>query len=125
MAVVEGYSEHVMDAIGAEAIPGHEGLRAAMDARRRSRSAPERIIERLLGLDLKLRQYEHGKRFCDAVVAEAGIEGLNRVWESPSALPTASELRGPRSGSSGSGRPPRRPPSGAGAAGPAAWPRRV
>jgi coenzyme F420 biosynthesis associated uncharacterized protein len=95
MAVVEGYSEHVMDAIAREAIPGHEKLRSAMDARRRSRSAPERILERLLGLDFKLRQYELGKRFCDAVAEAAGIEGLNRVWESPEALPTEAELEAP------------------------------
>jgi coenzyme F420 biosynthesis associated uncharacterized protein len=95
MAVVEGYSEHVMDAIARDAIPEHEKLRAAMDARRRSRSAPERILERLLGLDIKMRQYELGKRFCDAVAESAGIEGLNRVWESPEALPTAEELEAP------------------------------
>jgi coenzyme F420 biosynthesis associated uncharacterized protein len=95
MAVIEGYSEHVMDAIAAEAIPGHEGLRLAMDARRRSRSAPQRLIEGLLGLDMKMRQYEQGKVFCDAVVAEAGMEGLNRVWASPSSLPRPSELEQP------------------------------
>jgi coenzyme F420 biosynthesis associated uncharacterized protein len=95
MAVVEGYSEHVMDAIAAEAIPGHEELRRAMDARRRSRSAPERLIEGLLGLDMKIRQYEQGKRFCDAVVAEAGVGALNRVWESPASLPTPHELEHP------------------------------
>ncbi|HEV2875573.1 MAG TPA: zinc-dependent metalloprotease [Thermoleophilaceae bacterium] len=95
MAVVEGYSEHVMDEIAREAIPDHEKLRTAMDARRRSRSAPQRIVERLLGFDVKLRQYELGKRFCDAVAASAGIEGLNRVWESPEALPSAEELEAP------------------------------
>ena len=95
MAVIEGYSEHVMDAIAAEAIPGHEGLRTAMDARRRSRSAPERLIEGLLGLDMKMRQYEQGKVFCDGVVAEAGMEALNRVWASPESLPTPSELEHP------------------------------
>jgi coenzyme F420 biosynthesis associated uncharacterized protein len=95
MAVVEGYSEHVMDAIAAEAIPGHEPLREAMDARRRSRSAPERLIERLLGLNLKMRQYEQGKAFCDAVATAGGIEALNRVWSSPEALPTEAELEHP------------------------------
>jgi coenzyme F420 biosynthesis associated uncharacterized protein len=95
MAVVEGYSEHVMDEIGRDVIPDHEKLRKAMDARRRSRSAPQRIIERLLGFDVKLRQYELGKRFSDAVAASAGIDGLNRVWESPEALPTAQELEAP------------------------------
>jgi coenzyme F420 biosynthesis associated uncharacterized protein len=95
MAVVEGYSEHVMDEIARDTIPDHEKLRSAMDARRRSRSAPQRIVERLLGFDVKLRQYELGKRFCDAVAASAGIEGLNRVWESPESLPTAEELEAP------------------------------
>ena len=95
MAVIEGYGEHVMDAIAAEAIPGHERLREAMDRRRRSRSAPERLVERLLGLDIKLRQYELGKRFCDAVVKEAGIEGLNVVWRAPEMLPSARELEHP------------------------------
>ena len=95
MAVIEGYSEYVMDALGASLVPGHERLRAAMDRRRQSRSAPERLLQKLLGLDLKLRQYEQGKRFCDAVVEGHGITMLNRVWGSPQALPSASELRRP------------------------------
>jgi coenzyme F420 biosynthesis associated uncharacterized protein len=95
MAVVEGYSEHVMDAIDEEAIPGREALREAMDRRRRSRSAPELVIERLLGFEVKLRQYEQGKRFCDAVVGAAGIEVLDRVWEGPGALPSPHELEHP------------------------------
>ena len=95
MAVVEGYSEHVMDAVGAGLIPTYAGLREALERRRRSRSAPERILQRLLGLELKLRQYELGKSFCDAVAAEAGIAGLNRVWAAPEALPTLAELEAP------------------------------
>jgi coenzyme F420 biosynthesis associated uncharacterized protein len=95
MSVIEGYSEHVMDAIAADVIPDHEQLREAMDRRRRSRSAPQRIIERLLGFDVKLRQYELGKKFADAVVALGGIEALNRVWSSPEALPTMDELQHP------------------------------
>jgi coenzyme F420 biosynthesis associated uncharacterized protein len=96
MAVIEGYGEHVMDAIAVQAIPEHDQLRTAMDRRRRSRSAPERLVERLLGLDIKLRQYELGKRFCDAVVADAGIEGLNAVWRAPEMLPSPHELEHPR-----------------------------
>lgn len=97
MAVVEGYSEHVMDAVGTGVLPQYEGLREAMERRRRSRSAPERLLLRLLGLDQKMKQYEDGKRFCDAVVAEGGIETLNVVWHAPTALPTAAELRSPAS----------------------------
>ena len=50
-------------------------------------------------MDLKLRQYEQGKAFCDGVVARAGIEGLNRVWIGPEAMPTVAELDDPRAGS--------------------------
>jgi uncharacterized protein (DUF2342 family) len=84
-----------MDRVAAEFIPGHEKLRAAMDRRRSSRSAPQRIIEKLLGFDVKLRQYQQGKKWADAVASLAGIEGLNRVWSSASALPSPDELQHP------------------------------
>ena len=93
MAVVEGYAEHVMDVVGEQALPHYEGLRAAMQRRRKNRSAPERLLQKLLGMDMKMRQYEDGKAFCDAVVADRDIATLNRVWESPEALPDLSELR--------------------------------
>jgi coenzyme F420 biosynthesis associated uncharacterized protein len=95
MAVIEGYSEHVMDALGVTLVPAYEKLREAMDRRRRSRSAPERLLQKLLGLDMKMRQYEQGKRFCDAVVDQVGIDGLNAVWRAPEAMPTPAELEDP------------------------------
>ena len=84
-----------MDALAPELVPDHDGLREAMDTRRRNRSAPERILQKLLGMDVKLRQYELGKAFCDAVAAEGGIDLLNRAWDSPGALPTLIELERP------------------------------
>jgi putative hydrolase len=95
MAVIEGYAEHVMDAVGKEVLPSLETLRSALDRRRQGRSTPLRLLERILGLELKMRQYEIGKRFCDAVVAGGGIEALNRVWSGPDALPSLDELRHP------------------------------
>ena len=76
MAVLEGYSEHVMDAVGARLLETLPELRAAMERRRRSRSAPERVLQRLIGLDLKIRQYELGKHFCDGAAA-SGEEVVN------------------------------------------------
>ena len=95
MSLIEGHAEHTMDAIGAEVLPSLPRLHAALNRRREVRSLPWRVIERLLGLELKLRQYEVGRRFCDAVVSEGGPEALARVWTGPEALPSTAELQAP------------------------------
>ncbi len=95
MAVIEGHAEHVMDAVGAKALPSQERLRAAMEQRRENRPPLLRVFERLLGLDLKMRQYKDGKRFCDRVVELGGIAALNVAWSSPAALPDLAELADP------------------------------
>ncbi len=96
MSLIEGHAEHVMDAVGAEALPSIERMRTAMDRRRRSRAWPWRIVERLLGLEMKMRQYELGRAFCDEVVAGGGPRALARVWESPAMLPSGEELERPQ-----------------------------
>jgi coenzyme F420 biosynthesis associated uncharacterized protein len=95
MALLEGYAEHVMDAVGAELLSDLEAMRAAMERRRHERSGLLRVLEKLIGMDLKLRQYQQGKAFCDAVVARGGIEALNRAWAGPEALPAYAELDDP------------------------------
>jgi coenzyme F420 biosynthesis associated uncharacterized protein len=95
MAVIEGHAEHVMDAVAPDLLPSLPELRAALNRRRRSQSALSRLVAKLLGMDLKLRQYEQGKRFCDAVVSQGGVEALHRVFGAPEALPTLEELQNP------------------------------
>jgi coenzyme F420 biosynthesis associated uncharacterized protein len=95
MSLIEGHAEHTMDAIGAEVLPSLPRLRTAMNRRRESRGLPWRILERLLGLELKLRQYETGRRFCDAVVDARGPQALALAWSGPQALPTPAELEDP------------------------------
>ncbi len=97
MSLIEGHAEHTMDAVGAEYLPSLPRLRRAMNRRRESRGLPWRVLERLLGLELKLRQYEAGRRFCDAVVAAGGEGTLALVWRGPENLPDARELEAPAS----------------------------
>jgi coenzyme F420 biosynthesis associated uncharacterized protein len=92
MALLEGYAEHVMDAVGADLLEDLPAMRSALERRRREKSGFLRLLERLIGMDLKMRQYEQGKAFCDAVVGLGGIEALNRAWSGPEALPTSAEL---------------------------------
>jgi coenzyme F420 biosynthesis associated uncharacterized protein len=95
MAVIEGYAEHVMDAVGAGLDPEYARLREATEAERRRRGMLDAIVIRLLGLDMKLRQYGLGKRFADFVAARSGITELNDVWREPGALPDPNELESP------------------------------
>jgi coenzyme F420 biosynthesis associated uncharacterized protein len=95
MGVVEGHAEHVMDVVGAQALPSLDALRVALDRRRRERPPLFALLERLIGLDAKLRQYEDGKRFCDAVASAAGPAALHTVFEGPQQLPSAAELKDP------------------------------
>jgi coenzyme F420 biosynthesis associated uncharacterized protein len=95
MSLIEGHAEHTMDAVGAELLPSLPRLRTALNRRREARPLPWRVLERLLGLELKLRQYEIGRRFCDAIVADAGPRALAGAWSEPAALPTMDELREP------------------------------
>lgn len=95
MSLIEGHAEHTMDAVGAELLPSLPHLRSAMTRRRESRGLPWRVLERLLGLELKLRQYEVGRRFCDAVVDAGGPETLAVAWRSAAELPTTQELTEP------------------------------
>jgi uncharacterized protein (DUF2342 family) len=95
MSLIEGHAEHTMDAVGAEVLPSLPRLRAALNRRRESRGLPWRVLERLLGLELKMRQYEIGRRFCDAVVSEGGPQTLALAWSGPEALPSTQELEQP------------------------------
>jgi coenzyme F420 biosynthesis associated uncharacterized protein len=95
MSLIEGHAEHTMDAIGAEVLPSLPALRRAMNRRRQSRGLQWRVLEKLLGLEMKLRQYEVGRRFCDAVVAQGGPQALARVWSGPEQLPSSQELTEP------------------------------
>lgn len=96
MSLIEGHAEHTMDVIGADTLPSLPHLRAAMNRRRQQRSVPWRVLERLLGLELKMRQYEIGRRFCDEVVRIGGPPTLALAWSGPEALPSTAELEQPQ-----------------------------
>jgi coenzyme F420 biosynthesis associated uncharacterized protein len=95
MTMVEGYAEHVMDAVGDQLDPGYTELRRALDRDRERRGLLDSIVSKVLGLEMKLAQYRRGKAFCDEVVSAHGIRTLNRAWSEPDALPWPDELDSP------------------------------
>jgi coenzyme F420 biosynthesis associated uncharacterized protein len=95
MTLVEGYAEHVMDAVGDQLDPAYTDLRRALDRDRERRGLLDSIVSRVLGLEMKLAQYRRGKVFADEVVRSHGIRTLNRAWSDPDALPQPEELDSP------------------------------
>jgi coenzyme F420 biosynthesis associated uncharacterized protein len=95
MSLLEGYSNHVMNAAGARILPNFTEIHDRFDRRGERRGALEKAVMRLTGLDLKMEQYAAGERFADAVIAARGREFLNRVWTGPEMLPTLDEIRKP------------------------------
>lgn len=95
MTLVEGHGDYVMDAVGPSVVPSVADIRAKFHHRREGGSRLDRTIRRLLGLDLKMRQYAEGSAFVRTVVERSGIDGFNRVWASPQNLPTQEEISRP------------------------------
>jgi coenzyme F420 biosynthesis associated uncharacterized protein len=95
MSLLEGHADVVMDGVGPEVIGTIAEIRRRFDIRRQGQGF-DKLIRRLLGLDAKMRQYRDGAAFCKAVIAAAGMDGLNRVWTSPETLPTKAEIADPQ-----------------------------
>jgi coenzyme F420 biosynthesis associated uncharacterized protein len=96
MAVIEGHAEHVMDVVAPDLLPSLPRMRDSLEQRRRSQKLLSRLLTRLLGIEMKLRQYERGRAFCDAIVAAGGPDALRLVFSSPEALPTLIEIESPQ-----------------------------
>ncbi len=95
MTLVEGHGDYVMDAVGPQVVPSVEQIRQRFNERRGTAGRVERTLRRILGIDLKMKQYAQGSRFVKAVVEEAGMATFNKVWTSPQTLPTKDEFDRP------------------------------
>ncbi len=95
MTLVEGHGDYVMDAVGPQVVPSVEQIRERFSARRGSPGRIEQTLRRLLGIDLKMKQYAEGSAFVKTVVETAGMAEFNKVWTSPDTLPTREELAQP------------------------------
>lgn len=95
MSLLEGFSDHIMDSVGASIVPGVERISARFHERRQRRTSTERAMLRLTGMDLKLEQYRKGERFVSAVAEARGSAALRRLWTGPETLPSSAEIDAP------------------------------
>src|SRR3954454_15580791 len=97
MSLLEGHADVVMDGVGPGVVPSVAAIRDRFEGRRRSGNPVERMLRRLFGIEMKMKQYAEGAAFVRAVVDEVGMSGLNRVWAGAEMLPSGAEIRDPAS----------------------------
>lgn len=94
MSLLEGHGNLVMNRLGREHVAGQERMAHILQSRR-SAGGVTGLVQKLLGFEMKMRQYEVGERFCDAVAEQAGLRALDAAWQGPENLPTLDELNRP------------------------------
>lgn len=97
MALIEGYAEHVMDATGEMVLQDYKALRDSMESRRsENKNGLSALVFKMLGMDMKMRQYEEGRKFCNYIAENHGIATLNKVWDKSENLPSEEEVADPK-----------------------------
>jgi coenzyme F420 biosynthesis associated uncharacterized protein len=96
MSLMEGFSDWVMDEVGAEVLPDVAAVRRRFEAKRRQRRRGiDRVMARLTGMDLKMEQYRRGERFVSGVYQAGGDAAIAHLWDGPETLPTDGEMDDP------------------------------
>lgn len=94
MSLLEGHGNVVMDRLGKRHVTGQERMSAALKARRQSGGVGAQF-RKLIGIEMKMRQYEIGEQFITHLENTVGIEALDAAWRGPENLPTLAELEAP------------------------------
>ncbi|HEX7168159.1 MAG TPA: zinc-dependent metalloprotease [Acidimicrobiales bacterium] len=95
MSLLEGHGDVTMNRAAQGLVPNAERFHRTLHQRRNEVRGPAKVAQKLLGLDAKLRQYEQGERFIEAVERAGGRELFDRLWEGPENVPTLPEIRDP------------------------------
>jgi uncharacterized protein (DUF2342 family) len=93
MSVLEGHGDITMDRAAADRIPSAGRFRDVLHERRQS-SGTVRFVQRLVGLEAKLKQYEEGEEFLEAIES-FDPDNVSLLWEGSEYLPTLLEIRNP------------------------------
>lgn len=93
MSLLEGHGHVVMDRIGERELVTQRRMSQVLQARRKDRRTA--MFMRLVGLEMKMRQYELGAKFIESVERHAGWSTIDRAWIGPENLPTLDEINSP------------------------------
>lgn len=95
MSLLEGHGDVTMDRAGAGRVPSADRFGRVLRQRRAEARGAARLLRQLVGLEAKLKQYEQGEQFIEAVERTGGTALLDHAWRGPEWLPDLSEIREP------------------------------
>ena len=95
MSLLEGHGDVTMNRAAEGRVPSAERFARVLQERRASARGPQRMLQRFLGIESKLKQYAEGEAFIGEVEAAGGRALLDRAWEGPENLPSMAEIRSP------------------------------
>ncbi|HUR17563.1 MAG TPA: zinc-dependent metalloprotease [Acidimicrobiales bacterium] len=95
MSLLEGHGDVTMARAGAGRVPSASRFSNVLHQRRADVRGAARLLQQLVGLEAKMKQYEQGERFIEAVEAAGGPELFALVWQGPEWLPDLSEIQTP------------------------------
>lgn len=94
MSLLEGHGDVIMNRAAAPHVPQAARFARVLQQRRQQRG-PGKVVSSLVGLDAKLKQYQQGELFIEAVERAGGRDLFDRVWQGPEWLPSLAEIREP------------------------------
>ena len=95
LAAISGYTDFAIDKVGKRLVGSYPLVSEAFRRRRLEDGPGQRVLGKLLGIELDQATIDRGHAFVTGVLERAGEEGLARLWESPSGLPTPAEVDAP------------------------------
>jgi len=95
MSLLEGHGDVTMDRAALDRVPQADRFARALRSRRQEMGGAQKLLQRLIGLEAKLNQYEQGEKFIAAVEEVGGPPLLNRAFEAPANLPSQPEIVDP------------------------------
>ncbi len=95
MSLLEGHGDVVMDRAATDLVPSAPRFARVLRARRSEMNLATRLLQRVIGLEAKLAQYQQGEAFIAAVEDAGGPALLNRAFERSELLPSLAEIRDP------------------------------
>ncbi len=95
MSLLEGHGNFVMNRVGSDLVSDAPEFDAVLRARRNAPPPVSKFVQRALGFDVKMRQYEQGQAFVETLERVGGPELFARVWDCPENLPSLEEVQEP------------------------------